>query len=419
MPAVPSRFEVWKKFVLIFFLGFSSGLPFLLIGGTFKLWMARENVDIKTIGFFGWVSMAYSLKFLWAPLVDRFTLFRAGRRKSWILITQFGIMGLLYALSFFHPVEHLWTMAFLATCIGVLSATQDLAIDAIRREMLTDEELGLGSTFGQYGYRVAMLVSGGIGISFVNSSGLTWNQLYIVMAGLMSVGVLATFLVPEPKTHLDRNLSIMSTFVDPLREFFSRPGAWVILAFIFMFKFGDAISGAMLNPFYAHMQYSNEAIGLIAKTFGLASSLVGLFIGGLIIYRFGILRSLFVFGILQGLSTAAFALPLFTGPENWALAVVVIFEDVSAGMGSAAFVAYIASLTDMKYTATQFAVLSSVATLGRNFFSGFSGVLVEAVGWFGFFMSCAALAIPGLLLLVYISKTLGAGHLSNNQKNTH
>jgi PAT family beta-lactamase induction signal transducer AmpG len=418
MQATQYRLEIWKKFILIFFLGFSSGLPFLLIGGTLKLWMARENVDIKTIGFFGWVSMAYSLKFLWAPLVDRFTLFRTGRRKSWILVTQFGIMGLLYSFSFFHPAEHLWTMAILATCIGVLSATQDLAIDALRREMLSDEELGLGSTFGQYGYRVAMLVSGGIGISFVNTTHLNWNQLYIVMALLMGIGVLAAVLVPEPKSHFHRDLSIAHTFVSPLREFFSRPGAWLILAFIFFFKFGDAISGAMLNPFYAHMQYSNEAIGLIAKTFGLASSLVGLFIGGVIIYRFGILKSLFVFGVLQGLSTAAFALPLFTGPENWALAVVVIFEDVSAGMGSAAFVAYIASLTDTKYTATQFAVLSSVATLGRNFFSGFSGVLVESIGWFGFFMSCAGMALPGLLLLAYISQKLGSEHLSNNSKSS-
>lgn len=399
-----SEVKSWKNFLIIFFLGFSSGLPFMLIGGTFKLWMARENVDIKTIGFFGWVGMAYSLKFLWAPLIDRFSLFHLGRRRSWMMATQVAIMLCLFVMSLLHPTTDLLGLALIATLIGILSATQDLAVDAIRREMLNEEELGLGSTFGQYGYRIAMLISGGVGISLVSDTGVTWNQLYMIMAVLMAIGMLATFFVEEPKVHLARENSLMRSFLDPLKEFFSRPGAWVILSFIFLFKFGDALSGAMLNPFYAHMQYSNEAIGLIAKTFGLASSLVGLFIGGLVILKWGIFRSLFIFGILQALSTAAFALPLYTGPENWALAVVVIFEDVSAGMGSAAFVAYIASLTNMKYTATQFAVLSSVATLGRNFFSGFSGVLVASLGWKYFFFSCALIAIPGLLLLLLIGR---------------
>ncbi len=391
-----------KKLTLILLMGFSSGLPLLLIGGTFKLWMARESVDIKTIGFFTWVSLSYSLKFLWAPLLDRYSLTKWGRRKSWMFLTQILLMLCLYLMSLFHPGADMWTMAALAAVIGVLSATQDLAVDAIRREMLSDEELGLGSSFTQYGYRIAMLVSGGIGVSFVNPSALTWNQFYFVMGLFMFIGLIVTLIVDEPKVHLDRDLSIISTFVSPLKEFFTRPGAWIILLFIFLFKFGDAISGSMLNPFYVHIGYSNEAIGLIAKTVGLTASLVGLFVGAVIIYQLGIFKSLVFFGVLQGLSTAGFALPLYTGPEKWALALVVIFEDISAGMGSAAFIAYISSLTDKKYTATQYAVLSSVATLGRNFFSGFSGVIVESLGWKLFFFSCALIAIPGIFLLLYL-----------------
>lgn len=395
-----------KNMLIILLLGFSSGMPLLLVGGTLKTWLAREHVDISMIGYFSWVGMAYSLKFLWSPLLDRYTLFKAGRRRSWMFASQICLMISIYFLGTLNPLENLMMMAGISVLIAFFSATQDIAIDAYRRELLTNEELGLGSSLAIYGYRVALLLSGGLGIGLVGSDlwNITWSQLYYMMAGLMLVGVITTFFAPEPKVDAPPPRTLRDAIVDPFAEFLRRPGAWFILLFVFMFKLGDALSGALLNPFYVEMGFSNADIGLIAKTFGLASSLVGLFFGGLVIYYIGIYRSLWIFGILQGLSTAAFALLTHTGPQAWALATVVVFEDVSSGMGSAAFVAFIGALSNKKYTATQYAILSSIATLGRNFFSGFSGDMVKNLGWAPFFYICALIAIPGLLMLIGMKK---------------
>lgn len=395
-----------KNMLIILLLGFSSGLPLLLTGGTLKTWLAREHVDISTIGYFSWVGMAYSLKFLWSPILDRFTPFKLGRRRSWMILTQVCLMASIYFLGTLNPLNNLSTMAIIAVLIAFFSATQDIAIDAYRRELLTNEELGLGSSLNIYGYRIALLISGGAGIGLVGSEiwPLTWGQLYYLMAACMLVGVVTTLFAPEPKVDTPPPRTLMEAIVDPFSEFLRRPGAWFILLFVFMFKLGDALSGALLNPFYVEMGFSNADIGLIAKTFGLISSLVGLFLGGLIIYYVGIYRSLWLFGILQGLSTAAFALLTHTGPQAWALASVVVFEDISSGMGSAAFVAFLGALSNKRYTATQYAILSSIATLGRNFFSGFSGDMVKSLGWGPFFYVCALIAIPGLIMLIGMRK---------------
>ncbi|MEN0057609.1 MAG: AmpG family muropeptide MFS transporter [Bdellovibrio sp.] len=395
-----------KQMFIIFLLGFASGLPLLLTGGTLKTWLAREHVDISTIGYFSWVGMAYSLKFLWSPLLDRFTLFKIGRRRSWMLATQILLIVTIYLLGTMNPLQNLGTMAMMAVLIAFFSATQDIAIDAYRRELLSNEELGLGSSLGIYGYRIALLLSGGVGIGLVGSEiwPLTWGQLYYLMAACMIVGVLTTLFAPEPKVDTPPPRTLRDAIVHPFTEFLHRPGAWFILCFVFMFKLGDALSGALLNPFYVEVGFTNTDIGVIAKTFGLISSLVGLFFGGLIIYYIGIYRSLWIFGVLQGLSTAAFALLTHTGPQTWALASVVVFEDISSGMGSAAFVAFLGALSNKKYTATQYAILSSIATLGRNFFSGFTGDMVKYLGWDWFFYACALIAIPGLIMLVRMKK---------------
>jgi PAT family beta-lactamase induction signal transducer AmpG len=395
-----------KKMLVLFLLGFSSGLPLLLTGGTLKTWLARENVDISMIGYFSWVGMAYSLKFIWAPFLDRFTLFRMGRRRSWMITTQVALIACIAGIGFYDPKFSLSTMALLAVLTGFFSATQDIAIDAYRREYLKNEELGFGSSMNMYGYRIAMLVSGGIGIGLVGSSvvNLTWSELYFIMALLMGIGVLATIWAPEPDTHVPPPKTLASAVIDPFREFLQRDGAYVMLLFVFLFKLGDALSGAMLNPYYVQVGYGNADIGLIAKTFGMTSSMVGLFLGSTVIYYIGIYRSLWVFGILQALSTAGFALLMYTGPQNWALAVTVMFEDLSSGMGSAAFIAFISTLTNRRYTATQYAILSSIATLGRNFFSGFSGDMVKSLGWVNFYYTCGLIAIPGMLMLLLIRK---------------
>jgi len=394
-----------RKMLLIFFLGISSGLPFLLAGGTLKFWLARENVDISTIGYFSWVGMAYSLKLLWAPLLDRFTLFKMGRRRSWILTMQLSVTAVILYMGTLSPQVDLMTMALAAVVLAALSATQDIAIDAYRREICTDEELNMGTTFGMYGHRTAMLLSGGIGVGLVSDAayGLSWGGLYWLVGFLVMACSIATWFAPEPAVEEAKfPHSLYQAVVQPIQEFFGRGGSWYALLFIFFFKLGDALGGAMLNPFYVQMGYSNQEIAFVAKTIGLCSSIAGLFIGGLILLRLGIYKSLWIFGVLQALSTLGFALITFTGPKVWALGVTVVFEDISAGMGNVAFVAFIAAICNRRFTATQFAALSSVATLGRNFFSGFSGDMVKALEWAPFFAVCSMIAIPGLVLLYRI-----------------
>lgn len=391
-----------KKMLICLLLGFSSGLPLLLTGGTLKLWLAEAKVDITTIGYFSWVGMMYSLKFIWAPLLDSVALNNLGRRRSWMLFMQIGLAISLFFLGQIDPMTSLTTMALVSVVVAFFSATQDIAIDAFRREYLEENELGLGSTMNMYGYRLAMLVSGGLAVALADH--MSWQNVYLVMAILMAFGMVATMISPEPQAHLLPKRTFYDSVVGPFKDFLSRDGSLIILLFVFLFKLGDALSGSMLNPFYKDMGFEKTDIALIAKTFGLASSLVGLFIGGVVIYYVGILRSLWFFGFLQALSTASFALITYTGPQDWALAFAVIFEDISSGMGSAAFVAFMASITNKKYTATQYAILSSIATLGRNFFSGFAGHMVKALDWANFFYVCALIAIPGMIFLFIMTK---------------
>jgi PAT family beta-lactamase induction signal transducer AmpG len=359
-------------------MGFSSGLPLLLTGGTFKMWLAREGIDVKTIGFMSWVGMAYSLKFIWAPLLDRYQLSRNGRRRSWLLLTQIALILLIALMGTFNPTTSLFPLAFTAVLVAFFSATQDSTIDAYRREFLPDEEMGLGASMTTYGYRIAMLISGGVGIGLVGegSFNFTWNQLYFLMAALMGIGLLTTFFIPEPVVTEPTPKSLQEAIVEPFKEFFKRPQALLFLTFVIAFKLGDSLSGQMLNKFYVDMQFTNQDVGYIAKTVGLFSSLVGLFLGGILIKKMQIYRSLIIFGILQALSTVYFMTLTLTGPQSWALALAVIFEDVTSGMGTSAFLAFMAMLTNKRFSATQYALLASFASLGRNFFSGFSGIVL-------------------------------------------
>lgn len=409
------KFVSSKQMWIVLLMGFSSGLPYLLTGGTLKTWLAREQVDISTIGFFTLVATAYSLKFLWAPVVDRYKLFFLGRRRSWIFTMQVLISLGLFYLATLNPQNHLMMMAIASAFIAFFSATQDIAIDAYRREILKDEEMGLGSTLTQYGYRTSMLVAGGIGVGMVDPKtlDLSWSQLYIGLGILMALLTLVTLWADEPGSSEYAPKTLASAIVDPFKEFFSRDKAFVILAFVFLFKLGDAMSGSMLNPFYVQMGYTNAEIGFIAKTVGMVAVLAGLLVGGMIIFKLGILKSLWVFGVLQALSTAGFSIITFTGPQEWALGLAVIFEDISSGMGSAAFIAYLSTITNKKFTGTQFALLSALATSGRNVFSAAAGVMVQAIGWAPFFWICALLAIPGMFMLWVIQKNANASVTKN------
>lgn len=395
-----------KKMLIVFFLGFSNGIPFLLTSGTLKLWLARENIEISTIGYFSWVGLSYSLKFIWAPFLDRFTLFPVGRRRSWMLMSQVMLIFGISLLGAMDPKVSLQSMAIVSVCIAFFSATQDIATDAFRREFLTDEEISIGSTAHQYGYKLAMLIAGGLGVGLVGSEvlNLSWNQLYYALAAMMLIGVGFTLWATEPVVATNNNYTLRAAVIDPFKELFKRDNAIVMILFVMLYKFGDAMSGAMLTPYYVHIGFTNADIGLIAKIYGLIAALVGLFIGSMIVYWMGVFRSLVIFGVLQSLSTGLFALLLWTGPARWALGVTVCFEDIASGMGTAAFITFLATMTNKKYTATQYAILSSVATLGRNFLSGFSGHLVNYMGWEYFYYFCALLAIPGMGMLFVIQK---------------
>ena len=403
--------------LIVLSLGFASGFPLLLTGSTFKLWLAQDGVDIKTIGLMSLVGTAYSLKFFWAPLIDRYYFSYFGRRKTWIFISQVFLAIGLFMMSSLNPLtDGLGLLAGWAVFVAFMSATQDTAIDAYRREYLSLEELGLGSSMNVYGYRIAMLVAGGFLVSLVSdtsavaaasTTGLTgiisWNQFYQISSLIMVVLAAITFFIPEPKSEAAPK-TLFGAFLEPFKEFFMRKEALFVLLFVFLFKLGDQISGSLLTPFYKSMGYTNVEIGLITKTYGLFSTLAGLFVGGIALLKFGIRKCLWTFGILQALSTASFAIVTLTGPVIWSLSFAVIFEDFSSGMGTAAFTAYIASVTNTRFTATQFALLTSFATLGRTLFSGGSGFLQDAVGWAEFFYAGALLALPGLFVLWLMNK---------------
>jgi MFS transporter, PAT family, beta-lactamase induction signal transducer AmpG len=395
-----------RRMLVVLLLGFSSGLPIMLVASTLKVWLRREGIDLSTIGFMSWLMTPYSFNFLWAPLLDRYTLGSVGRRRSWMLLTQVGLFAAIFALGFANPASSLTLILVLGFIISLFSATQDVAIDAYRREILPDNELGTGAALGVYGYRIAMLVASGFALWIVDKDtlGLTFNQSFMIVSAFMAVGLLTTLFVAREPEAESKPTSLKTAVVEPFLEFFKRHGAIVILLFILMFKMGDAIAGSMLSPFYVDLGYQNKDIAEVAKFFGFASSMAGLFIGGALIYKLGIYPCLWIFGILQALSTGFFALLSVSQPTWGLLAGVVAFEDLSGGMGTAALVAFMSTMANKKFTATQYALFSSLASFGRTFFAGFAGKLITAVGYTNFFLLCSALALPGLILLHFMIK---------------
>ena len=401
-----------KRMIVVLLLGFSSGLPIMLVLSTLKIWLRREGFDLSTIGYLSWIGIPYSLNFLMGPLLDRFVPSQLGRRRSWILITQLGIIGSLVGIYFSNPTLNLPIFVYLGIALAFFSANQDVAIDAYRREILPDKELGIGAALGVYGYRTAMLVASGFGLWVVDPEtlGFSFNQSFLMMAGFMLIGIITCFFATEPKLEFGQPKTLQETIIAPFSELLSRNKAIWILLFIFLYKFGDAMGGSMLGALYVDVGYSNKVIAEITKGFGFFSSMAGLFIGGTLIYRFGIYPCLWIFGILQSLSTLNFVLLTQTGPDWGSLVYVIAFEDLSSGMGTAALVAYLSELTNRRFTATQYALLNSLAGLGRTFFSGFAGDMAGYYGYFNFYIICAAFALPGLIVLSTISPRKLASH---------
>ncbi len=387
-----------RRMLVALIMGFACGLPLLLTISVLQAWMKEEGVDLTVIGMMALVGLPYTLKFLWAPVMDRFTLPFLGRRRGWMLIAQIALIFSIAGLGLTSPGENPWMVALAAFVVTFFSASQDIVVDAYRREDLADEELGLGSSFYVNGYRVGMLLASGGGL--IMADHMPFSMVYMIMAACMIPGVLTTLLTPEPALPMGTPRNMKEAVIDPLVEYFTRKGALWILAFILLYKMGDTMASAMTTPFYLDIGFSKTEIGTVVKLFGFWATIIGSLIGGLMMLRLGINRSLWIFGFLQAVSTAGFALLAKIGPVVPALAGVIAFENLSSGMGTAAYVAFMASITNKKFTATQYALLSSLMGIPRVFASAPTGFFVKHLGWAEFFIACALIAIPGMLLLL-------------------
>ncbi|KMY67023.1 hypothetical protein AAU61_13845 [Desulfocarbo indianensis] len=388
------------RMLVSFVMGFSCGLPLLLTISVLQAWMQQEGVDLAVIGLMALVGLPYTVKFLWAPALDRFIPPFLGRRRGWLLMVQILLAVAIACLGLSNPASNPWLVAFLALLVTFFSASQDIVVDAYRREDLSDEELGLGSSLYVNGYRVGMLLASGGGLILADH--IPFSAVYLIMAGCMSVGVITTLLAREPEMSKGSPKTLKEAVVEPFVEYFTRGGvSWGVLAlvFILLYKIGDTMAAAMTTPFYLEIGFSKTEIGTVVKLFGFWATIVGGLAGGVLMLRLGINRALWIFGFLQAVSTAGFAVLAHLGPNIVGLASVIAFENISGGMGTAAYVAFMAALTNKRFTATQYALLSSLMGIPRVLASAPTGFMAQSMGWPAFFIFCTLIAIPGMLML--------------------
>lgn len=379
-------------------LGFSSGLPLALTAGTLQAWMTVEGMDLRAIGMFTLVGLPYTVKFLWAPLMDRFVFSWLGRRRGWMLFTQLLLVILIVGMGFSSPRNAPMVLGLLAVMVAFFSASQDIVFDAYRTEALRDRERGLGAAVSVTGYRVAMLVSGALAL--ILSEFIGWRFTYLLIAGFMAVGITATLLGPEPERQAGPPNTLSEAVWGPFKDFFGRPGAWAVLALIILYKLGDAFAGSLTTVFLIRgAGFSVGEVGAINKGMGLAATILGALAGGTLMARLGLYRSLMFYGLLQAVSNLSFMFLAQMGKNYGMMIFAVAFENLSGGMGTAAFVAFLMSLCNTRFTATQFAMFSAMASLGRVFVGPPSGFLAESVGWTVFFFVTFLAALPGLFLL--------------------
>ncbi len=378
--------------------GFSSGLPLALTGGTLQAWMTVAGVDLRTIGVFALVGIPYTVKFLWSPLMDRFVPPWLGRRRGWMFCTQAALLVGIAAMAFANPKGAPFALGAIALLVAFLSASQDIVIDAYRTDVLREPERGLGAAVFVTGYRIAMLVSGALALIFSEQIG--WRNTYLLMASLMFVGIATSMFGPEPEIRVTPPKSLQEAVIGPLKDFFSRRAAGGLILLIVLYKLGDAYAGTLTTAFLIRgVGFSPTEVGTINKGLGLVSLIVGAMFGGTLMVRLGLYRALMTFGVLQEASNLSFMVLSWTGKSYAMLVFTVAFENGCGGMGTAAFVALLMALCDHRYTATQYALLSSLAALGRIFVAPTSGYVVEAVGWAVFFFLTAVTALPGLWML--------------------
>jgi len=392
-----------KRMLICIFTGFSSGLPLYILISLLPAWLRSEGVDLKAIGLFALIQLPFTWKFLWAPLFDRYVP-PLGRRRGWLLITQIALLLSLPLLGTFHPKLDIWTIAYFAGVVAFFSASQDIVLDAYRRELLLDNELGLGNAVHVNAYKIAGLIPGSL--SLILADHLPWSSVFLITAMFMLPGIAMTLFISEPALKQGAPRTLGAAVVDPFNEFIGRHGmasALTVLAFIFFYKLGDSMATALATPFYLDMGFSKTEIGLVAKNAGLWPSVIGGLLGGIWMIKLGINRALWLFGAVQMVAILGFAWLATVGHSLPWLAIVIGVEALGVGLGTAAFVAYIAHTTHPLYTATQFALFTSLAAVPRTFANAATGYLVEWLGWVTFFLFCFAIALPGMLLLLKVA----------------
>ena len=410
-----------KKMLICLFNGVSAGLPLFYIYQLIPAWLRSEQVDLKTIGLFSLVGIPYTWKFLWSPLLDYLELPFLGLRRGWMLVTQLGCMLSMFSMAMMDPSMSVAWIAYAAATLAFFSASQDIVLDAYRRELLEDRELGLGNSMYMNGYRAAGFIPGGLGL--ILSDYVPWSTVHFAIGLFMLIGIIKTLMIKEMSLHNRQALTLKQSVVEPLKEFFNREGkkaACLFLSFLFLYKVGDNMATALSTPFYIDVGFSKTVIGSTVKLVNFWSMMIGSFIGGVAIFKYGINKCLWMFGVVQMLSIFGFAVLNEVGPVLSVLAGVIAFEYLGVGLGASALTAFMARATNMNFTATQFALFSSLIALPRTFANATTGFLIEGItpddGWFfevfgamsgmgytNFFIFCGLTAIPGMLLLFWVA----------------
>lgn len=393
-----------RRMLICIFTGFSSGLPLFVLYQLVPGWLRSEGVSLSEIGLFSLIGIPYVWKFVWSPALDRFSLPFLGRRRGWMLLTQIILFVSIALFGFVDPVMSIWSVAYLAAAVAFFSASQDIVVDAYRRELLSDQELGLGNSLNVQAYRVAGLVPGSL--AFILADHMPWSTVFIIVAAFMLIGIVVTLCISE--AHIENNApkTMKDAIVLPFKDFINREGlksALFILLFLVLYKLGDSMATALQTPFFIDMGFTKTEIGVVAKSSGLVAMMIGLAIGGLVMLKLSINRALWLFGVVQIVSILGFAALAEIGNNVYALAFAMGFEYLGVGLGTAAFVAFMAKQTNPTFAATQFALFSALTALPRTFANATTGFIVEQIGWTGFYFMCVGLAIPGMLMLFKVA----------------
>jgi MFS transporter, PAT family, beta-lactamase induction signal transducer AmpG len=400
----PLRIFGQPKMAVLVLLGFSSGLPFYLTSKTLQAWMTVSKVDLATIGFFSLVTLPYSLKFVWAPVMDRYVPPFLGRRRGWVLITQVALLIAIGAMSLHDPQQGLRMLAVNAIAIAFFSASQDISLDAYRTDVLQDREMGAGAAVFVLGYRIAMITTGAL--AFFLADRMPWQTVYLILASLILIGVATTFIAPEPVLNDAPPKSLAEAVVLPFADFFQRAGmvrALLVLLFIVVYKYSDSLAGSMTTPFLLQAGFSQSEVGAVFLGAGVVATILGVLAGGAVIGKVGINRSLWIFVVIQGLSNLTYYVLSLAEKNHTLMVSAVVIENFGLGLVTAAMTAFLMAMCNKRFTATQFALLSSLMAASRDILVTPAGKIAEGLGWPSFFLITVAMAIPPLLLLPFIA----------------